>query len=87
LQFWNHGAISRAMVKRVHIKSYFDQFIDACKAAGIQPADVCRAEGVGYNTLWRWRTGKCRPRQDTIERLFAGLEKMRHKTATGDKAA
>jgi DNA-binding transcriptional regulator YiaG len=44
--------------------------------AGVSVALLARALGVQEATVWRWETGRSRPREDAALRWLAALETM-----------
>ncbi|HET6815294.1 MAG TPA: helix-turn-helix transcriptional regulator [Actinomycetota bacterium] len=53
--------------------------------AGVSVALLARAIGVQEATVWRWETGRSRPREDAALRWLAALETMAGDAGTDDK--
>ena len=58
------------------MQTYLAQLEDRCRAEGLDLRAVCKAEGLGNETLWRWRTGRHRPSEGKVQALFARIDKM-----------
>lgn len=50
--------------------TYLYQMETAALAAGINLADVCKAEKVAATTLQRWRKNEVTPRLETTEKIL-----------------
>lgn len=64
--------------------TYLNQMESSALAAGINLADVCKAEGVAATTLQRWRKGKVTPRLETTEKI---LQRIRVMTAARSRTS
>ncbi len=56
--------------------TYIAQLDAECAQAGLDLAEVCRADGLADTTLARWRKGEAHCRHDTAQSLFRRIRAM-----------
>lgn len=52
--------------KRLDIKT----LLDIAEQNGLTDAEICNATKSDRTTLWRWRTGKCKPHRNKLIKLL-----------------
>lgn len=58
-----------------------DEAISRATALGLSTNEIQRRARLGNSFFWRWKTGKIKPRQTTIERIIDVLNEAEKRNA------